>query len=130
MPISCAIALATIDIMEKEKLVDKAAETGKYLKTELEKLYKFKIVGDVRGIGVLWAVELLADRKPKTKLDPALKVGTFIRDWCWDNGMILRNNGDTLVIAPAITTTREEIDMILARLNEGIALAMKHFGLK
>ena len=127
-PISCVIALATIDIMLKEKLVERAAETGKYLKAELEKLYRFKIVGDVRGIGMLWAVELLADREHKIRLDPALKVGTFIRDWCWDNGMILRNNGDTLVMAPAITTTNEEIDMIISRLNEGITLATKHFG--
>jgi adenosylmethionine-8-amino-7-oxononanoate aminotransferase len=127
-PISCVIALAAIDIMEREKLVERANETGKYLKAELEKLYKHKIVGDVRGIGMLWAIELLADRKTKTKLDANLKVATFIRDWCWGNGMILRNNGDTLVIAPAMTTTREEINNILDQLDRGIGLAVKHFG--
>jgi len=127
--ISCAIALATIEIMQKEKLVEKTNESGKYLKAELEKLYTYKIVGDIRGIGMLWAIELMADRKTRTKFDPKLKVGTFIRDWCWDNGMILRNNGDTLVIAPSLTTTREEINVMLGRLNEGISLAMKHFSL-
>jgi adenosylmethionine-8-amino-7-oxononanoate aminotransferase len=128
-PISCAIALATIEIMQKEKLVERTHETGKYLRAELEKLYKYKIVGDVRGIGMLWAVELMFDRKTRTRLDPGLKVGTFIRDWCWDNGMILRNNGDTLVMAPALTSTREEINMILGQLDKGISLAMKHFNL-
>jgi 4-aminobutyrate--pyruvate transaminase len=128
-PISCAIALATIDIMQREKLVERASETGKYLKAELEKLYEHKIVGDVRGIGMLWAIELLADRKTKTRLAADLKVGTFIRDWCWQNGMILRNNGDTLVIAPALTTTGEEINYMLDQIDRAIGHAEKHFGL-
>ena len=115
--------------MQREKLVERAGETGKYLKAELEKLYKHKIVGDVRGIGMLWAIELLADRKTKARLDADLKVGTAIRDWCWENGMILRNNGDTLVIAPALTTTMEEINMMLDQIDRGIAFAVKHFGL-
>jgi len=126
-PVSCAVALANIELMQKEKIVEKAAETGKYLKAELEKLYKYKIVGDVRGIGMIWAVELMADRETKTKLDD--DVGTFIRNWCWENGMILRNNRNILVIAPALIMTKEEIDIMLAKVNEVIPLAMKHFGL-
>ena len=128
-PLSCAVALKTIEIMEKEEVVEKAAETGAYLKAELEKLYKYKIVGDIRGMGMIWAIELMAERDSNTKLDPKLKVGTFIRDWCWDNGMILRNNGDSLVIAPALVMTKEEVDMMLGRINEAIQAAMKHFGL-
>ena len=128
-PVSCAAALANIDIIEKEKLVERADESGKYLKVELEKLYKYKIVGNVQGMGMLWAVELMADRKTKTRLDTKLGVGTFIRDWCWGNGMILRNNGEILVIAPSLTMTREEMDIMLTRLNKVIPLAMKHFGL-
>ena len=127
--IACAVALANIEIMQREKLVERAAETGKYLKAELEKLYKYKIVGDIRGIGMVWAVELMADRETKTKLDTQLGVGTFIRDWCWENGMILRNNGDMLIIAPALVMTREEIDLMLGKINEVIPLATKHFGL-
>ena len=127
--IACAVALANIEIMQKEKLVERAAETGKYLKAELEKLYKHKIVGDVRGIGMAWAVELMADRETKTKLDGKLGVGTFIRDWCWENGMILRNNRDILVVAPALVMTMEEIDLMLGQINKAIQVAMKHFGL-
>lgn len=127
--LSCAAALATIEIMEKEKLVERAAENGVYIKEKLEKLYQHKIVGDVRGIGTLWAVELLADRKSKTKLDAKLNVGTFVRDWCWDHGMILRNNRDILVIAPALVMTKEEIDVMIGRIDEAIRAAMKHFNL-
>ena len=128
-PISCAIALATIDIIQKEKLVEKVAKDGKYIKAELEKLYKYKIVGDIRGMGTLWAVMLVADRDKKAKLDPKLKVGNYIRDWCWENGMILRNNGEILVVAPAMVMTREEIDILIGNLDKAIASAIKKFGL-
>ena len=128
-PLSCVVALANIEIIQKEKLVEGAAKTGKYLKAELEKLYKYKIVGDVRGIGTLWAIELMADRKTGAKLDSKLDLGTFIRDWCWKNGMILRNNRNILVIAPALVISREEIDIMLGYLHKVIPLATEHFGL-
>jgi putrescine aminotransferase len=128
-PIACAIALATIDIIQKEKLVEKVAEDGKYIKTELEKLYKYKIVGDIRGMGTLWAVTLVADRDTKAKLDPKLKIGTYIRDWCWNNSMILRNNGEILVVAPAMVITREEIDILIGNIDKAIASAIEKYGL-
>ena len=127
--LACAAALANIAIMQREKIVEQAAATGQYLKTELEKLQRHKIVGDVRGIGMIWAVELVADRDTGAKLDSKLDVGAFVRDWCWENGMILRNNGDTLIVAPALNMTRAELDVILGRLNAVIELAMERFNL-
>ena len=128
-PVSCAIALKGIEIIEKENLIEKAAESGRYLKSRLEELYKYKIVGDIRGMGMLWAIQLVADQKTKTKLDPKLNVGTFVRDWCWKNGMILRNNAEILVIAPSLTMTREEMDIMFDKLDKAIFAAIKHFGL-
>lgn len=127
--IACAATLANINIIQNENLVQKTAETGIYLEAELEKLKKHRIVGDVRGIGLLWAVELMADRKTKTPLEPKGKVGGFIRDWCWEHGMILRNNGDILVIAPALIISREEVDIMLKQIDEAIAAASEEFGL-
>lgn len=128
--LACAAALANIDIMQREKIVERSAETGKYLRAELEKLHQYKIVGEIRGIGMVWAVELMADRETKTKLDPKLNVGTFVRDWCWENGMILRNNGDILIIAPALVMTKEEIDVMLGKMEEVIQVCINRFGLE
>jgi len=127
--VACAATLANIEIIEKGDLVRKAAETGKYLQAELGKLYRYPIVGDVRGIGLLRAVELMAERKSKKKLDPKLGVGSFIRQWCWQRGMILRNNGDILVIAPALIMSKEEIGLMLDMINQAIEAAMRHFGI-
>ncbi|MBC8457258.1 MAG: aspartate aminotransferase family protein [Deltaproteobacteria bacterium] len=127
--LACAATLANIEIIQKDNLVEKAAEKGKYLKAELEKLYKYPIVGDVRGIGMIWAIELMADRKSKKKLDPKLGVGSFIRQWCWEHNMILRNNEDILVIAPSLIMSKDEMDIMLNKLNQAIPAAAEHFGL-
>ena len=128
-PLACTVALANIAIIERERLVERAAAIGRHLKKKLQGLYKYKIVGDVRGMGVLWAIELRADRKTKAKIDPKLGVGTFIRDWCWEHGMILRNNAEILVIAPALVITNEQIDLMVEQLHQVIPLAMRRFKL-
>ena len=127
--IACAATLANIEIIENERLVQKAARAGKRIKTRLETLCKYPIVGDVRGIGMLWAIELMASRKPKRALDPELGVGSWIRDYCYERGMILRNNGDILVIAPALVMTDEQIAEMLDLIEDAVAAAMKHFKL-
>lgn len=128
-PTVAAAVLANIGIIERENLVQRAATTGKYLKEKLEEFYKFPIVGDVRGMGMILAIELVADRKSKTPLDPKLGVGTWIRDYCWEHGMILRNNGDILVIAPAFTISRDDVDKMLRLMEQAISEAVRHFEL-
>ena len=127
---ACATTLANIEIIEKEGLVDKAAEMGAYIKDRLDRMFaKYPIVGSVRGIGMLWAIELLADRDKKTSLDAKLNVGGWIRNYCWEHGMILRNNGDILVIAPALVLSRKECDFMLDLMEESIVAAVKEFRL-
>jgi len=127
--VACAATLANIEIVEKEKLVEKAASMGTYLREGLEKLYKYPIVGDVRGIGMLLAVELLADKETRAHLASELGVGSWIREWCWKQGMILRNNGDILVIAPALILSKEEADEMLEKIDQAISESIKHFKL-
>ena len=127
---ACATTLANIEIIEKEGLVEKAAQMGVRFKERFEQMAKeYHIVGDARGIGTLWALELLKDRKNKEPFEAKLKVGTWIRDYCWERGMILRNNGDILVFAPALVMTDEEIEMMLNLASEAIAAAIEHFSL-
>ncbi|MCC7499146.1 MAG: aspartate aminotransferase family protein [Bryobacterales bacterium] len=126
--IACAATLANIAIIEKENLVQHAAKLGAYLKGEFEKLRRYPIVGDARGIGLLWALELMADPAAKRKLNPALRVGSWIRDWCWERGLILRNNGDILVLAPALIITQQQLNEILGLIAQSIEAAIEHFG--
>ncbi|MGI6353924.1 MAG: aspartate aminotransferase family protein [Lentisphaerae bacterium] len=126
--LSCAAALANIKIIEKENLVERAAEIGRYLTEKFAELKaRHRIVGEVHGMGTLWAIELTADQATNKKLD--VDAGTFVRDWCWKHGMILRNNGNILVIAPALIITNEELDRVVDYLDQAIPAAMKHFNL-
>jgi adenosylmethionine-8-amino-7-oxononanoate aminotransferase len=128
-PVCAAAVLAVLDIFEKENLVQRAAELGAYLGEKLEALYKHPIVGSVRGMGMLRAVELVADTETREPLAGDLGVGAFVRDYCYRNGMILRNNGDILVLAPPLVITREIIDEMVGNIEGGIVAAMEHFDL-
>jgi putrescine aminotransferase len=90
---------------------------------------KHPIIGDVRGLGLLWAVLLMADRSTRREFDPKLGLGNWIQDWCYENGMILRNNGNILVLAPSLIISREEVDMVIDTIDRALDAAERHFGL-
>lgn len=120
--VACAATLANIGIIENENLVENARVQGEYLKSRMDQMREqHPIVGTASGIGLLWALQLNVDAK--------LGVGTWVRDWCYNHEMILRNNGDILVLAPSLVLTREEADYMLDHMEEAIVAAQEHFGL-
>ena len=104
----------------------RSAELGTYLRKKLEALYQYPVVGDIRGMGTLWAVELVANRDTREPFSPPGRVGGFISNYCRESGMILRNNGDILVMAPALVMTNEQADEMIGVVDEAIAEAMKY----
>ena len=120
--IACAATLANIEVIEKNGLVENARVMGGYLRGKLEGIASaHKVAGRVSGIGLLQALFLEAD--------PKLKLGTFVRDYCYRNGMIMRNNGDILVFAPALIITRQQIDDIIRILDAALGEAERKLGL-
>jgi adenosylmethionine-8-amino-7-oxononanoate aminotransferase len=126
---ACIAALNIIEIIEKEKLVENAEKMGLLIKEKLNELKKYRIVGDIRGIGLLVALELAKDRESMSPIDLKLEVGGWIRDYCYKKGMILRNNGDILVIAPALIINESEINFMIDIFDEAISAASKHYNL-
>ena len=123
---ACAAALAHIKIIQNENLAARAADLGVYLQEKLNEIHRYPIVGNVRGLGTLWAVELVGNRETKAPLNPPGKAGGFISDFCRKAGMILRNNGDILVLAPALVMTFEQADRMLNLLHTAIEQALSH----
>jgi L-2,4-diaminobutyrate transaminase len=80
-------------------------------------------------MGLLQALFLVRDAATGEALDASLKVGSFIREHCYRNGMILRNNGDILVFAPALIVTEAQIDEIIGILDGALVAAAEHFAL-
>ncbi len=118
-PLSCAAAIATIDVMREERLPERAARLGEYLmKRFTEMMDRHKLIGDVRGKGLLIGVDLIKDRKTREPArDETLKV-----DWrCWEKGLILIHFGKSVLrIAPPLTITEEEADKALGIIEESI----------
>jgi adenosylmethionine-8-amino-7-oxononanoate aminotransferase len=115
-PVSCAAALANLDIMLEEDLPGQARETGAYLRAELEAaLVDHPNVGDIRGAGLFLGVELVANRTTKeSPHDPALLP--WLSDQLRLNGLILRNddrNDPTTQLCPPLIVTREECDRVV-----------------
>jgi taurine-pyruvate aminotransferase len=124
-PVAAAVALRNIEIMETERLAERAADVGKYFLDGLTGLMRHKIVGDVRGRGLLLGIELVKDRASKEPVD-AGTIGTIV-DFCRDNGVIVgrsgggRRYGNTIVFSPPLVITRAECDRIVETLDRALA---------
>jgi taurine-pyruvate aminotransferase len=125
-PAAAAVALRNIEIMEAERLVDRATEIGAYLLDGLRGLMTHKTVGDVRGKGLLTGVELVKDRVTKEQLDTA-QLGSVV-DFCRDHGVIVgragggRGYGTTITLCPPLVITRAECDRIVDTLGRALRL--------
>ncbi|HSH47969.1 MAG TPA: aspartate aminotransferase family protein [Halomonas sp.] len=116
--LGCAAGLANLAIIEREGLTANAAETGAYLQQRMAETFAdHPIVGDVRGVGMLAALEFSVDPASRTHFDPALKVGPRLSAAALERDLITRAmpQGDILGFAPAMITTRAEVDEIVAR---------------
>ncbi|MGQ9370275.1 aspartate aminotransferase family protein [Azospirillum sp. A39] len=115
-PVCAAAANANLDIVDREDLTGNARETGAYLLNRLHEAFdEHPMVGEVRGVGLLAALEFVADRTDRVRFDPALKVGPRVSAACLENGMIARAmpQGDILGFAPPLVLTRAEADRIV-----------------
>lgn len=116
-PICAAAALANLDILERENITANAADVGTYLNAQLRQTFEgHPLVGEVRGDGMLAALEFMADKDARTPFDPALKVGPKVSAACLDRGMIARAmpHGDILGFAPPLILTKAQADEIVA----------------
>ncbi|QEL22257.1 aspartate aminotransferase family protein [Bosea sp. F3-2] len=126
-PIGAAAANAVLDIVEKEDLAGRARDVGGYFQERLKTTFaQLPIVGEVRGVGMLGALEFVANRDAKTRFDPALKVGARISKAARDRGLIARAmpHGEILGFAPPLVTSRDEIDEIVAIAEKAVRQVM------
>ncbi|MCP3461025.1 aspartate aminotransferase family protein [Bradyrhizobium sp. CCGUVB23] len=126
-PIGAAAANAVLDIVEKEDLPGQADAVGSYFQAQLRtKFAQLPIVGEVRGVGLMGAIEFVADRDKKTRFDPALKVGARVSKAARDRGLIARAmpHGDILGFAPPLVITIAEIDEMVSITESAVRSVM------
>lgn len=124
-PTCCAVALANLDIMEQEGLIARAAEGGARLLSKLRGLESMDGVGHVRGLGLMAAVELVADKATKQLHAPALGVSQKLMDGMLERGLYTRAVMDCICIAPPLMTSDADIDRIVEIVAETIPAVLK-----
>ncbi|MFN7979025.1 MAG: aspartate aminotransferase family protein [Vicinamibacterales bacterium] len=119
-PTCCAVALANIDIMQRESLVARAAEGGRHLLAKLRTLESLDGVGHVRGQGLMAAVEVVADRATKAYFPAALGLSQKLMDGMLERGLYTRAVMDCVCIAPPLMTSDADLDRIVDIVGETI----------
>lgn len=116
-PICAAAALANLDILERENLTERAADVGTYFGAQLHASFNnHPLVGEVRNVGMLAALEFMADKAERLPFDSAMKIGPRVSGAALQRGMIARAmpHGDILGFAPPLIATRADADEIVA----------------
>jgi putrescine---pyruvate transaminase len=110
-PVACAVASVNLTLLQQENLVARTRdEMGPYLAAKWRQLAEHPLVGEARSMGLIGALELVRDKATRRFFDPRGEVGTICRDFCFQNGLIMRAVRDTLIISPPLVISREQVD--------------------
>jgi putrescine---pyruvate transaminase len=130
-PTACAVALANIEILERERLVERVGEeVAPYFREKLMTLADHPLVGEVRTLGLLGAVELVEDRATRRHFAPERNVGMICRDHCFANNLVMRAIRDIMVLSPPLVIRPEQIDEVVAIARRCLDLTARDLGLR
>jgi adenosylmethionine-8-amino-7-oxononanoate aminotransferase len=124
-PVGCASALKTLEIMQRDRLFEHAASVGAYLQKKLQPFAEHPLVGEVRGVGLIAGVELVADKNTGEPFADGA-VGAFAQKACQDHGLIVRALGSTLALCPPLIISPEQEDELAAALAIALDETLAH----
>src|SRR4029450_13809255 len=129
-PLACASGVASIEAFREEGIVETAADVGAYRGSGLRGLAeRHPSIGDVRGLGCFWGVELVKDRETREMLVPFNELGeaaapvTRMAKAALERGLYLMTHWNVIMVVPPLTITREEVDEGVAILDDALAIA-------
>jgi putrescine---pyruvate transaminase len=130
-PVASAVALKNIAILGRDHIVERVRETiGPYFQRRVHETFDHHpLVGEVRGIGMLAAMELVDDKAGRRPFARDRRAGIICRDHCFANGLIMRAIRDTMVLSPPLVITEDEVETLLAKARRCINLTAKDLGM-
>ena len=124
-PVGCAVALKTLELYERDKIFEHAAAVGAYFQNRLNEFADHELVGEVRGAGLIGALEIVADKVSGEPYDPSV-VG-FLAQACQDNGLIGRAlAGTCIAFCPPLIITEGQIDELIEKLGKSLQQTLDH----
>jgi putrescine aminotransferase len=129
-PVACAVAAENIRILRDEGIVARVgSDTGPYLQARLRELADHPLVGEVRGIGMVAGIELVADKVARRSFDEKRRVGGICRDFALDKGLIMRAIRDIMVLSPPLVISRAEIDELVGVARDALDATAEELGI-
>ncbi len=126
-PACCAVALANIEVIKRDGLVERVRETsGPYLARQWATLAEHPLVGETRSRGLVGALELVRDKASCARFEPLGRVGTLCRDNAVSNGLVMRAVGDTMIISPPLIIDTAEIDELVMLARRSLDITAEH----
>ena len=123
-PLGCAVASKVIDIYVRDKIFDHAATVGDYLQARLREFADHPLVGEVSGVGMIGAVELVADKESKKPFD-GMKVGQFCAKAAEDNGLVIRPlGGNRVAVCPPLIIETTHVDELIEKFGAALNLTL------
>jgi adenosylmethionine-8-amino-7-oxononanoate aminotransferase len=122
-PVAAAAALATLDIIEEEDIPARAAREGKYFLERLHAMKRYRIVGDVRGIGMMAGIELVADKTTRAGFPAGAPELARVHRETYKRGAMVRLSGPNIILSPALTIERPQLDLLCDALEGAFAAA-------
>jgi putrescine aminotransferase len=120
-PVVCAAALANLDILAREKLVERTRKLAPYFARTLDRLTRHEIVGDVRSAGLMAGIELVRNRATREPFAAEVGVAMRVRDIARAHGLIVRASADVVSLCPPLIIKKKEVDRMIAILDQAIA---------
>jgi putrescine aminotransferase len=128
-PVACAVALANIRVLRDEGIIDRVREdTAPYFKQRWASLAEHPIVGEARSIGLMAAIEIVADKETRQRFDKDLRAGARCRDFCFSNGLVMRAVGDTMIVSPPLIMEHSHIDELIEKAWRCLDLTAESIG--
>ena len=128
-PVCAAVAIANLQLMKSQNIVETVREsTAPYLQKRLRELGDHPLVGEVRGVGMFGALELVEDKDNYVKFDKDKGVGIICREFCFENNLVMRAVGDAMIISPPLVIGRDDIDVFIERAWQCLDLTQKAIG--
>jgi 4-aminobutyrate--pyruvate transaminase len=123
-PVAAAVALETLKIYKERDIVAQVQEVGPHLQARLRALADHPLVGEARGVGLIGALQLVADKESRAPLPPMAGIGPLIQTTAMENGIIVRASPDAVYVCPPLIITRAQIDELMDGLSAALDVAL------
>lgn len=125
-PVACAVASATLEVLQRERLIERAREQViPAFAARWQSLADHPNVGEARSVGLIGALELVRDKAGRQRFAKELKVGERCRDICIEQGLVMRAVGDTMIVAPPLVITEPQLDELVDKARRAVDLTIR-----